>query len=205
MYDDAFSSQQYELITPGRLRLPSAKVVACDPFFCSLAVPFARVVRPGDYEVQLCRAESRGFGKRIALARILFQPEAKAVEYEKAIQEGADSNQYFVESRLGCFMDELTRQKFVQVMAHFYKAAPDGNYYNDKLASEFKKSALYPDDPDDGGAWAVHYLPDSQLNVVMFASGLGDGAYESFWGLSREKEIVSLVTDFRILSQASPS
>ena len=205
IYEDAFASPRYEVITPGRIHLPSGTVVACDPFFCGIATPFGRTVTPGSYDVQLCRADSSGFGKRIALARIVFQQQTSVVTSEKATQAGTGSNQYLVESGLGCFMDESTRRKFVEVMGRFYKETPDGNYYNDALASEFKKSAMYPDDPDDGGTWAVHELPDSQLNVVMFATGLGDGAYESFWGLSPEGTIVSLTTDFRILSPGSPA
>ena len=148
----------------------------------------------------MCRADTNETGKRIALARIVFQPRAQSVVYEKAVLEDTDSTEYFVESGLGCFMDEETRKQFVDVMARHYKAEPDGNYYGDVLAAVFKKSAMDPNNPDDAGAWAVHELPGSQLNIVMFATGLGDGVYESFWGLNGNNEIVSLTTDFRILS-----
>jgi hypothetical protein len=199
-YDDAFKSSSCDVLTPGKLHLPSGRVVACDPFFAGIAMPLAKTVRPGDYEVQLCRADTNETGKRIALARIVFQPRAQSVVYEKAILEDTDSTEYFVESGLGCFMDEETRKQFVDVMARHYKAEPDGNYYGDVLAAVFKKSAMDPNNPDDAGAWAVHELPGSQLNIVMFATGLGDGVYESFWGLNGNNEIVSLTTDFRILS-----
>lgn len=204
-YDEAFRSPRCEVINPGKLNLPSGKVVVCDPFFSSLAAPFERAVSPGEYDVQLCRADSGVLGKRIALARIVVRPGARATVYEKAIMEQTNSNTSSVESGLASFMDESTRKEFVAVMARFYHESPDGNYYGEKLAAEFRKSAMYPDDPDDAGMWAVHYLPGSALNVVMFASGAGDGVYESFWGLSQEGEIVSLVTDFRILSQAPRS
>jgi hypothetical protein len=197
-YDDVFISR-CDVITPGRLHLPSGRVVACDPFFAGVAVPFARSVRPGDYEVQLCRVDTDRAGSRIALARVVFQSGAQSVAYEKAITELTASNEYYVQSGLGCFVDEESRKQFVQLMARYYHEKPDGNYYDDELAAEFKASAMELADPDDAGAWAVHYLPGSQLNIVMFATGLGDGVYESFWGLSQDDQVVSLVTDFRIL------
>jgi hypothetical protein len=197
-YEDAFSSR-HDVILLGPLNLPSGTVVACDPFFAGIAVPVARTVPAGEYDVQLRRAESSGEGPRIALARIVFQPGTTPATYERAMKEGTDSNLYSVESGLGSFMDEVTRRQFVDVMAQYYHLEPDANYYSAKLAPEFKKSALHPGDPDDAGAWAMHYLPGSSLNVAMFASGLGDGAFESFWGLSDLGEIVSLTTDFRIL------
>jgi uncharacterized protein DUF4241 len=196
-YDDAFVSSRCEVLTIGTLNLPSGKVVACDPFFCYAGAAFDATVRPGRYEVQLCRAESQGFGKRIALARLLLTSEVKATTYEKAVS--ATATGYVVESGLGSFMDELTRQQFAAVLARHYDNAPDANYYDDKLAAELKKSALNPDDPDDTGTWAMHALPGSELNVAIFASGMGDGTYESFWGFDSNRQIVSLTTDFQIL------
>ena len=198
LYDDAFDSSP-EVLQIGPLDLPSGQVVACDPFFAGIATPFQRAVPPGQYHVQLRRTELPDEGLRIALVRVVFAPTERAVAYERATRMGIDSNRYSVESGLGSYMDESTRHEFVDVMARYYKQNPDGNYYAAVLADKFRKSALYPDDPDDPGSWAVHVFRAAGPNVVMFASGLGDGAYESFWGIGRRNQIVSLVTDFRLL------
>jgi hypothetical protein len=186
-------------VTIGTLRLASGRIVACDPFFVGIALPFGKATRPGDYPVQLCVATLPTYGERVVLARILFQPESRSTRYEEALKEYADSGRYFVESGLGSFMDEVTCKRFAEVMARFYQERPDGNYYTDVLAAEFKKSAVQPDDPRDVGKWNMHVLPDSELNIAMFASGLGDGAYSSYWGLDDAEEVVSLTTDFRLL------
>jgi len=198
IYEEAFSSM-HQVITVGKLHLPSGKVVACDPYFCDSAVPFLRKVIPGNYEVQLYMINSREWGRRIALARIVFTPAKRAVAFEKAVHEFTDSNGYFVDSGIGSFMDELTSKALAEVFAEFYRLKPDGNYYTDVLAAEFKMNAINPHDPNDIGRWNLHYLPNSEMNVAMFASGLGDGFFESFWGLNEYGEITSLVTDFRIL------
>ena len=198
IYEKAFTSVN-EVIYIDKLHIPSGKVVACDPFLCGIAVPFGRKVSPGNYEVRLCKVDSPKWGTRIAIAEILFQPGKKIVLFEKAIKEFTDYNHYFVESGLGSFMDELTCKEFAQVMARYYCLNPKGNYYDDILADEFKKNSSDPNNPHDIGSWNLHSLPNSEMNVTMFASGLGDGHFESFWGLNKDDEVVSIVTDFGIL------
>jgi hypothetical protein len=188
-----------QILSLGLLHLPSGRIVASDPFFAGIALPFGRTVPPGDYEVQLCMVTLPSFGERVALARVLFQPGKRPVRFEEALKEYADSSRYYVEAGLGSFMDEVTRTQFVEKMARFYHERPEGNYYTDVLAAEFKKSAVRPDDPRDVGKWNMHVLPGSGLNVAMFASGLGDGSYASYWGLDDAGQIVSLTTDFGIL------
>ena len=93
-------------------------------------------------------------------------------------------------------MDEVTRQSFSEYLMEFYRAHPRGNYYGDVLSAEFKRNAR---SSQDIGKWVLHYLPEAGLNIAMFASGHGDGFFESFWGRNQSGEITSLVTDFGIL------
>ena len=194
IYEEAFASI-HQVITIGQLKLPSGRVVACDPYFCSSAMPFSLKVTPGTYEVQLYQTNSQEWGQRIALARILFTPGKRVFTLQRSVKEFTDSNGYFVDSGIGSFMDILACQTLSEVFAEHYRTNPQGNYYSDILESEFKMNAI---NPNDIGKWNLHSLPNSTLNVAMFASGLGDGNFESFWGLDEYGEIVSLVTDFGI-------
>ena len=36
-------------------------------------------------------------------------------------------------------------------------------------------------------------------NVVMFASGYGDGAYASYWGLDSKGNVANITTDFGLV------
>src|SRR5207249_2201905 len=119
--------------------------------------------------------------------------------YERAVEQLTGATGYSVDSGLGAFMDELARRRFVKAMKDFYEDRPDENYYVERLASSFKQNAENPDDPEDAGAWAMEILPGTNLNVAMFASGVGDGWYESYWGLDDDGNPVSIVTDFGIL------
>jgi hypothetical protein len=149
--------------------------------------------------VQLYRVHSPEWGRRIALARILLQPHEPTVAYEKAICEGSDSGACFVDSGVGSFMDEATRAAFAEHLADYYRAHPRGNYYTDVLEDEFKRSSADPADPEDAGSWTFHLLRGGEMNLAIFSSGLGDGHFESHWGLTRGGEPTFLVTDFNLL------
>lgn len=195
-YEDAFIGQ---VVTIGELCLPTGRIVACDPYFCADAMPYSRIVARGRHSVQLRVVASPEWGRRVALARVLLEPRVKAITFEPAVTAADRPGSYFVDSGTGSFMDESARESFTDVFANFYRSNRQGNYYTDVLASEFKKSAINPTDSADLGLWTLHRLPKSELNVAIFSSGLGDGAYQSFWGLDRNGIPVSLVTDFRIL------
>ena len=50
--------------------------------------------------------------------------------------------------------------------------------------------------------WALVPIPGTQgLNVATFSSGLGDGAYVSYWGFDAAGGIACLVTDFEIVGR----
>jgi|KBSSwiStaDraftv2_1062776.scaffolds.fasta_scaffold677802_2 hypothetical protein len=193
-YDQHFSGNA--LLNVGSLHVPSGQLVTCDPFFCARATPFKRKVPPGLYAVQLCRMEFKEWGPRIALARVLFKPDTRAASLEKAVMADQSTTSFMVDSGTASFMDEETRVTFSGVLADFYRSHPQGNYYTDVLEADFQKNALTTGAVGD---WTMHRLPNSEQNVAIFASGLGDGMYESFWGLAGNGEVTSLVTDFRVI------
>ena len=198
-YQAAISVPAKELINMGSLQVPTGQLVACDPFMCAGSAPFTRRVPPGTYAVRLRRTDLQEAGWRIALAMLIIDPDEPAVSIEEAELEQGGADGYFVDSGLGALMDEAARAQLSAVLAAFFRAEPKGNYYDDVLAAEFKHSADDPGDPDDIGQWNMHSLPGTRLNVAMFASGMGDGAYRSYWALGKDGKPVALVTDFGIL------
>ena len=187
-----------EWISIGDLALPSGRVVACDPFFCADARSFTPTVPPGAYTVQLCRVVSREWGARIARSRIIVRPDETPVRFEHATNGPDGSTVFHVQAGIASYMDEDTRVRFADTLKDFYETHAQGNYYSDVLEPEFKKNAVDPADEFDIGQWAFHRLADERLNVAMFASGLGDGAFSSWWGLSAAGDVVSLTTDFGV-------
>jgi hypothetical protein len=123
----------------------------------------------------------------------------EAVAFEPATRGIGDSGRFFVDSGIACYMDDVTRTAFAEVLTNYYRTNPTGNYYTDVLNAEFKASGSDADDPFDLGKWNLHRVPGTELNVAMFASGLGDGWYSSWWGLGESGDVVSLVTDFGLM------
>ena len=94
-------------------------------------------------------------------------------------------------------MDARTEYMFRRVFDEFYRTQPDGNYYDDVLASGFLKSAQYP---GHSGDWLLHFpVKGNPFNIAMFASGLGDGSYHVYWGVDRNDEPCRLLIDFGLL------
>ena len=193
----------------GNIQLPTGKIIASDPFFSQSIKPFSRTVKPGVYPVKIYIAEIEPEHYRIAFAKIKFQHD-KATNWVLAVSEdmkiddlmNLKDGEYFgfpVDAGLGCFMDEKTNESFLSKMALFYKDNPDKNYYDDLLADEFAKYSAGNRYSRDLGDWNNHVLNDtSELNVIMFASGWGDGYYPCYWGYNSKKEIVDLTIDFLI-------
>jgi hypothetical protein len=198
LYREAFNSTN-EVIRLGLLHVPSGALVASDPFFCANAMSFAQNVIPGDYEVQLHIIRSDEWGQRVALARVLFLANAEVSSLVPAAIEQTGANLYCVDSGLGSFMDESARGQFAIELSDFYRTSPRGNYYTDVLKMELEQSIRTSQGITEVGQWTLHTLPRSSHNVAIFASGLGDGCFESFWAISPDGNVTALVTDFGLL------
>jgi hypothetical protein len=188
----------YEIVELGNLFLPSGRVRCCDPFLSHEVGPLDERVPRGEAAVTLCLVELPDWGKRVALAGLRLSATAPtrwtAASYRAG---GAALSEYRVDAGLACFMDEETAELFARVFAEFYRTNPNGNYYDDVLAREFERSA---DRSRPSGDWNLHYpVENDRRNIAMFASGLGDGVYPSFWGLDDDERPSMLVTDFGLL------
>lgn len=191
----------------GRLRLRSGRLLACDPFSCERARPFAARVPRGEFPLQLAMARL-GRQERVALARLSFLPEPvvrweparfQGGEEEEDGEEGREANGeaagergapgvpgYGVDSGTGAFMDAAAWREYQRRMAREPRA------FRERLHAELDRN----DAPHR--AWAVLDLGPG--GVALFSSGEGDGGYASYWGYDRHGRLAALLTDFRVLS-----
>ncbi|XLS30641.1 DUF4241 domain-containing protein [Flavobacteriaceae bacterium M23B6Z8] len=193
----------------GNIHLPTGKVIASDPFFTRNAKAFSRSVEPGTYPVKIYITEIEPEHYRIAFAKIKFQRETAtnwilAVSDDTKIDDllNLKDGEFFgfaVDAGLGCFLDEKTNASYLSKMEKFYNDHPNKNYYDDLLASEFAKYSSGKKYSGALGDWNNHMLNDtSDLNVIMFTSGWGDGYYPTYWGYNSRKDMVELTIDFLI-------
>ena len=193
----------------GDLNLPTGKIIAADPFFTLEQRPFAKMVEPGKYPVYIYMSEIDEIHHRVAYAKIKLRPE-NAAKWVMAITDdltteelsdlGEDEFYGFpVESGIACFLDAETNNSLLDKMDRLQQADPESNYYDEVLAEEFRSYSGKNKFSRELGDWNDHKPDsDSDNNVIMFASGWGDGYYPAYWGLNENGDATELVIDFLI-------
>ncbi|AZN96968.1 DUF4241 domain-containing protein [Mesorhizobium sp. M9A.F.Ca.ET.002.03.1.2] len=182
--DAEMEEREITVTTIGDLELPTGEIVACDPLITGLGRPaFSRKVKPGRYPLMLLQAQGR-----IAAAVLRFSP-GLPVHWELATfdrdRPQAYKSQFFefiVDNAVATFMDK-------SVLALMTDQEELDGYLADVAWSI---DGFGMDNPIDG----------NPLNVAMFDTGFGDGAYRSFWGLDAAGEPLLLMTDFEVLENA---
>ncbi len=190
----------YRVVDLGKVYLASGRVYCCDPFLSDEVTALEKAVPAGHFNVKLSIVTLPDWGRRVALAGLILSNQ-NLVSWQKATYmiSGDHYSEFRVDAGLACFMDKETRELFIQAVDDFYRNKPEGNYYDDILAAEFKQNAE-SGNPHDYGDWDVHYpAKGNPGNIVMFASGLGDGIYSAYWGLDEMEQPVMLVADFGLL------
>lgn len=179
----------------GQLKITSGKIVACDPLVFHKKA-FEQTVEAGKYPLFVWFNEE----EQIAAAQLKFS-ETTPVRWELAIKPGEKLDElekgevfgYPVDTGLGCFADIEAINNLEKMETELQK----------KLGEDF--ISLYDDLIDDvltqnDDVWGdLKVCENTDLNIILFSSGYGDGFYATYWGFDEEDRIVSLVTDFDIL------
>jgi hypothetical protein len=182
--DGEMAERKITITTVGELELPTGEIIACDPLITGLGRPaFSRKVRPGRYPVTVLEAQGR-----VAAAVLRFGSGLPA-RWELATfasdRPPVYKSQFFefiVDDAVASFMDK-------SVLTVMTDPEELDDYLADVACSLDRFGMDYP-------------IDGSPLNVAMFDTGFGDGAYRSFWGLDAAGEPLLLMTDFEVLENA---
>lgn len=179
--EDEMAERKITITTVGQLELPTGEIIACDPLITGLERPaFGRKVRPGRYQVTLLEAQGR-----VAAAVLRFGAGLPA-RWELATfardRPSAYEFEFIVDDAVASFMDK-------SVLTVMTDPEELDDYLADVACSLDRFGMDYP-------------IDGSPLNVAMFDTGFGDGAYRSFWGLDAAGEPLLLMTDFEVLENA---
>ena len=172
----------------GELQLPSGRIIACDPLVEPDLPPFALVVPPGAWPVGVTIVHLPD-DQRIAAGWVRVSA-GKPVRWEPAQLAGRparDAPAYGVDSGTGGFVSAEGAIAFAaQIDDDSIEA------FQSTLEAEYVPTR----------EWAVVPIAGTDgLNVAAFSSGLGDGAYVSYWGFDADEGIVCLLTDFRLMER----
>jgi hypothetical protein len=205
--NDTVDDTPIEMLNIGLLKVPTGKVVVCDPLVVPNMPPLNKTAPTGEFPIKLYIAKTKKSGDRFAIAKLEFDSR-KADKWVLALRDGEDisdlkdSTDFFgfaVDAGLGGIFDYKAGLEYNKFIDDLMEKNPNSNVYNDFFEAEFKKNAKNPNDSSDYGDWINFRLPNSELNITMFQSGYGDGVYPAYWGMTKNNEIVSLVIDFQVL------
>jgi hypothetical protein len=176
------AERKITVTTIGELELPTGEIVACDPLITGLGrPPFSRKVKPGRYPVILLQVRTK-----IAVAALRFGT-GLPVRWELATfardRPSGYEFEFIVDDAVASCMDK----SFLTIMSDNQEELDD---YLADVACTIDRFCI--DSPIEG----------NPINVAMFDTGYGDGAYRSFWGLDASGEPLLLMTDFEVLENA---
>jgi Protein of unknown function (DUF4241) len=168
----------------GTLALPTGRVIACDPYYSGDATAFSKSVCPGEYPVDLSIASFTSTNQHVALAILVFR-DAQPVSWELAHFDGGQVV-YGVDYGVGCFMDANAVPLVCAKLDEGEQFLADRMSINNEAARDWQN---------------IELDRNNRLNLIVFPSGRGDGAYSSYWGFDDNDDVVCLVTDFDILEE----
>ena len=190
----------------GEVNLPTGEILTCDPLVeLGEAKTYIQKTPVGKFPVKIAVVLSEDYGDRYACVKVEFSKN-KPVVYELAVtgneeeMDEAKEDEYYgfgVDAGMGCVADKKTQDEYVKYWKKLEEEEGADNPYDDifeeLLEESFKKSPKYQ---RDCGDWANFIIPDSDLNIPVFASGWGDGYYPCYFGYAEKGELCGFYIHF---------
>lgn len=190
----------------GEVNLPTGEILTCDPLVeLGEAKTYIQKTPVGKFPVKICVVPSEDYGDRYACVKVEFNKN-KPVVYELAVtgneeeMDEAKEDEYYgfgVDAGMGCVTDKKSQDEYVKYWKKLEEEEGADNPYDDifeeLLEESFKKSPKYQ---RDCGDWANFIIPNSDLNIPVFASGWGDGYYPCYFGYGEKGELCGFYIHF---------
>lgn len=190
----------------GEVNLPTGEILTCDPLVeLGEAKTYIQKTPVGKFPVKIAVVLSEDYGDRYACVKVEFSKN-KPVVYELAVtgneeeMDEAKEDEYYgfgVDAGMGCVTDKKTQDEYVKYWKKLEEEEGADNPYDDifeeLLEESFKKSPKYQ---RDCGDWANFIIPNSDLNIPVFASGWGDGYYPCYFGYDEKGELCGFYIHF---------
>ena len=186
----------------GKVNFPTGKILVCDPLIeLEDALPYIQTIPEGKYPVTISVMVSEEFGDRYACAKVKIN-ENKPLYYDlglignENLEEELEEDEYFgfiVDAGMGCILDAQTQVAFSEYWSKRCEAEEDIDPYNDLfcdlLEENYKK---YPKYQRDCGDWFNWTIPETNLNIPIFASGWGDGVYPTYFSYDENGDVCGI-------------
>ena len=189
----------------GEVNLPTGEILTCDPLVELGEVrTYLQKTPLGKFPVKIAVVLSEDYGNRYACVKVEFSKN-KPVVYELAVtgnEEGMDEakeDEYYgfgVDAGMGCVADKKAQEEYSKYWKKLEEEGADNPYddiFEELLEESFKK---FPKYQRDCGDWANFIIPNTNLNIPVFASGWGDGYYPCYFGYDEKGELCGFYIHF---------
>lgn len=189
-----FVGKNLELVKVGDMDATANRLMLSDPCYLgsNMVLPMERTTQIGKLPVFASVLTTQMTGRVIAGIKVKLS-DTSTLRYELAMPLGikawtADDPMVYpyvdVATGIACVVDKETELTF---------AAAYNNYFNTK-GKDMVLDLLEPMLEESG--YAMFTIPDSDVTVPMFRTGLGQGAYNAYWGFDKDNKLTELVFPF---------
>ncbi|MBE6128875.1 MAG: DUF4241 domain-containing protein [Erysipelotrichaceae bacterium] len=202
-----FAGDKVQTFTFEDVRFPTGTLLCADPF-CTLVdddelTLLEETIPAGSYPIHLAIVHPPGDSVRIAGMKLSVS-DAAAVSYEPAetwyMRNGMRKEGlmgFAVEAGLACFADEKAAEAARQFFRKWREEHPGVNFYNEYFAPLFRESHdAYPDLQREEGDFIRWQIPESEEEIVISATGYGDGYYSTYCGYDSQDKLCEIVVMF---------
>lgn len=192
---DLFSNtKKTELVKVGDMDSTSNRLLLADPCYMgsNMILPMERTTEPGKLPVFASVLQTKMTGRVIAGIKVKIT-DAATVRYELAMPLGikawtADDPMVYpyvdIATGIGCVADKETELTF---------AAAYNRYFN-TTGKDMVLDLLEPLVSECG--YAMFTIPDTEITIPLFRTGLGQGAYNAYWGFDKDNKLTELSFPF---------
>ena len=189
-----FVGKNLELVKVGDMDATANRLMLSDPCYLgsNMVLPMERTTQIGKLPVFASVLTTQMTGRVIAGIKVKLS-DTSTLRYELAMPLGikawtADDPMVYpyvdVATGIACAVDKETELTF---------AAAYNNYFNTK-GKDMVLDLLEPMLEESG--YAMFTIPGSNVTVPMFRTGLGQGAYNAYWGFDKDNKLTELVFPF---------
>lgn len=197
---------EIDVLNIGEINLPTGEILACDPLVdLEDAKTFIQRVSIGKYPVKISVVPSKEYGDRYACVKVEFSKN-KPVVYELAVtgveenMDEAKEDEFYgfgVDAGMGCVVDKKAQEEYIKYWEKLVEEEEADNPFDDIFDDLLVESAKkYPKYQREYGDWANWIIPNTDVNIPIFASGWGDGVYPCYFGYDKDGELCGFYIHF---------
>ncbi len=188
------NAKNLEVVKVGDMDAISNRLLLADPCYMgsNMILAMERTTNPGKLPVFASVLTTRMTGRVIAAVKIKVSDKATS-RYELAMPIGVKAWQVDdpmvypyvdVSTGIACAVDKESELKF---------AAAYNEYFNVN-GKDMVLDLLEPMVEEQG--YAMFTIPRTEISVPLFKTGLGQGAYNAYWGFDADNKLTELVFPF---------